>query len=764
MSLFLFIIAAASGLLGSSPRYLFFVAAAGAVVYVWRAARQFVNKNNNGPALYAIHGGVLFFYALYWLLREYSSVFYLLLADFSVLFSGVIGWIISRPIAMGITYSGLDLFTLFVIASAVACGVDGGVGGGGRVGNRGDRSGAAATAAGATVSSAETASKAASMTALAAAGRTGGAVVAIRRFLIDTGLYLAAWSFYIGFWTVLAENSIGLGLYKVEPLTGPLDYRFLLFALLAAVFSIRHRGLSHEYQATGFMRALFHKPRRGVYILCAQAVAITVCVALLAYNPPAPPALPAPHDSQAPPASGGRVVFWDTGIDFNVPQKGIYGLERVGMFGVLPRYLEERGYACEIVGEVDAARLEGAAALVVINPLISPSMEATAAIADFVRGGGGVLAVGDHTGDEQIRRPLNRLLSPVGIEFNFDSAVPFQSFWPNAFITRKSPIFSGIVDRQLNIVVGASLSCGYRAKPLLIAKSGYSDAGDITNEADGYLGDMVFSRGERVGDLVLMAEARYGRGVYVAVGDTTLFQNTVLAYSAPFVDNIFAHITSGRRAEVAGDAGIDIGSFDGYCLIESYNMPAFSFDKTGNAVDGFIAAVLRTGMLPYLNLNESLADALDGPGRDIKAVVINGPAKPYSNGDISALYRFLDRGGAIILLGHYDSSEATKELAALFGIMFDNLPVGRIAPTANPEMAFWDACPVLIALELDAQPLMTIWGFSIIYRAEVSKGEILVIGDESFIKNKNLENIDEYRMGNIEFVEEALERIKTLYN
>ena len=723
MTLFLLMIAAAFGLLCSTAYYPYIFLAAGAVVYIYRAVRAIKNKSD--PALYAIQGGILACFILYWSLREYSSIFYIVLNNISLAFSGAVGWIISRPIAMGMTYSGIDLVVLFIIASAALDCV------------RADR----------------------------------------RRmhFALDALVIIFVWAFYAGFWTVLAENSVGLGLNLVEPLTGPLDFRYLLFAMLAAAYSLRHGSAKLEPKANSVILPILKTRRRRVGFICAQALLVVICASVLLARPAAPRA-----------TEGRKVVFWDTGIDFSTPQKGIYGLDRVGMFGALPFYLENRGYICEIVRDIDTGVLENAAALVVINPLLAPSEQSVAAVEKFVRNGGGVLAVGDHTGDEQIRKPLNKLLAPAGITFNFDSAIPFQSLWPQAFTKRKNPIFTNITDRQLQIVVGASLTCAYKAKPLLIGKTGFSDAGDITNETDGYLGDMSFSRGERFGDLILVAESRLGKGGYLAFGDTTPLQNTVLAYSAPFIDNIFAYLADNYNGQaVEPDAAeldtaepdaaeLDAGEsarrmekpesdYEDYCLIEASRIPGFSFDKSGNAADGLYAGVLRAGMLPYLNINESVADALNGGGRNIITVVITEPALPYDEADIASLNNLLDRGGTLVLLGHYSSPGAAKSLFARFGAAFDELPIGRIAPTSNPEMAFWNACPVLLSNARGTETLLSIWDYPVICRASVSNGEIIVIGDAGFLKNKNLEGVDDYRAGNVVFVEEMLERAKEHY-
>jgi hypothetical protein len=259
-------------------------------------------------------------------------------------------------------------------------------------------------------------------------------------------------------------------------------------------------------------------------------------------------------------AEGRRVLFWDSGIDFSLPAEGRYGLDNAGMFGFLPRYLEARGYSCAVTGAPDGEALESADVLVIINPMYTPDREDVEAVRAFIEGGGGLLAAGDHTGGEQIRAPLNALLSPAGISFNFDSAMPFKSLWADEFVTRRGPVFAGVLDAQIQVVVGASLEVSRGARPLLIGSCGYSDAGDASNAADGFLGDRRFSRGERVGDLVLAAGAEYGDGRIVAFGDTSFLQNIGIAYSYPLIDNLFAYLAGDVDG---GDGGEDANAGEG---------------------------------------------------------------------------------------------------------------------------------------------------------------------------------------------------------
>jgi hypothetical protein len=480
-----------------------------------------------------------------------------------------------------------------------------------------------------------------------------------------------------------------------------------------------------------------------------------VFLALLSLLSPAAPALTSAN-------SGNEIVFWDSGVDFSVPEEGRYGLEYVGMFGVLPEYLEGQGYSCRIEEQLGEQALAGATVLVVLNPMHTPNPDELITVWKFVENGGRVLAVGDHTGDEQIRLPLNAILQPVGVEFNFDSAVPFKSLWPDNFIQRRSPIFQGVDYPQIQIVVGASLSIDHRARPLLIGKNGFSDLGNMANVENGFLGNMRFDRGEPVGDLILAAEGRYGEGLFLVFGDTTHLQNTVLAHSKIFVDNVFAYLTAGRKP-LAEKKDEPDGLYPITCLIDASHLPSFNWDKRTEALDGFIACALRAGVFSEVHYSGRLTyDMFDRS--DLKFLVLVEPALAYNAKEIVLIREFVEKGGTLLLFGNYQSPQATWDLFRSFGFSFERMPFGHVAPAQNPEMAFWNACPIYyeeMSLTRHITPgecLLEVWGECVIARRNLGLGQVFAFGDSCFIKNKNLEHVDTYREGNIDFIIDLLRK------
>ena len=219
------------------------------------------------------------------------------------------------------------------------------------------------------------------------------------------------------------------------------------------------------------------------------------------------------------------------------------------MFGRLPGFLKAQGYdGGRINRPLTAGALEGSRALVVINLMEPFSAAEKTAIWEFVRQGGSLLVLGDHTGVAGIRMPFNDLLEPVNIEFEFDSATFWAQGWRDALELMPHPINRGVIDAEdIQIWIGASLAIRPPARPVIVGKYGYSDIGDEANVERSYLGDRRHNPGEKIGDLVLVAEAGYGRGRVLAFGDTSPLQNGALVSSWAFAQRVFVWLAGTPR-------------------------------------------------------------------------------------------------------------------------------------------------------------------------------------------------------------------------
>ncbi len=498
----------------------------------------------------------------------------------------------------------------------------------------------------------------------------------------------------------------------------------------------------------------------------------------------------------------GKILFYDQGyLNWNLPVFDKYGGREGGMFGLLPHYLRRQGYETQ-KSIITPEALESASSLVIINLKDRFDDTDKKTIWDFVQRGGRLLILGDHTGDEQIRKPFNDLLSSVGISFNFDSAIPFETGWPDALEIRPHIITRAIADEvSTRIGIGASLSITPPAQPIIIARYGFSDPGNIHDYRRGYLGNMRYDFGEKLGDLVLAAERPYGKGSVLVFGDTSSFQNGALVQSSQFVDAVFAWLIGGQGTAgqpyngfflilfpaaailfllsirpapqtaavivmfftaahlYSGQIVPDVDNMNDHTMsilplayIDISHCERFSLNSwQPDSIDGLAMNLIRNGYLPLVLRDFSLEMLLD-----CKLMVIVAPARPFSETEVTTLEKFVNRGGFLILSVGYEEKEASQKILNRFRVDIDNIPLGPAGPDRNDlEIQFHETWPVT-ATNKEAEVLCQVWDYPVIVFQPVKKGGVLVIGDSSFLLNNNLEGRHNYLLPNIMFLKKII--------
>jgi hypothetical protein len=492
-----------------------------------------------------------------------------------------------------------------------------------------------------------------------------------------------------------------------------------------------------------------------------------------------------------------RVLLYDDGyLDWSVPVYGQYSGLRGGMFGALPLFLQRRG--CEAWrGGLTDGDLNRANVLVVFNLMRKFSPAEKRRIWDFVGQGGSLLAVGDHTGTTQIREPFNDLLEPVNIAFNFDSAMPVRRKWSNGlrcFSHCTTANLDSALDAQIQ--VGASLSVGPPARPLVSGTHGWSDKGDLQNRANGYLGDRRYSVDERLGDVVLVATARYGEGKVIVFGDTTTFQNSAAARGGDYVEVIFRWLSEKENARLAVSmrlilAVVMAGALWWLLRARVSNLglvtSLFGCIYLGYAAGSLAGRSLARGLVSAPAPGDAVIDAShlsrcdpelwwpDGLGgvvqnlmrknyvpqvmpqfspelvRRCKLAFLVAPAKPFSRDELEVYEQFVRDGGELFVCLGYEDSFASGALLQRFGLRLRNLPLGQIGPEANDaRVHLLNAWPIVA--EVDGTEVVCRQGdYPLIVARQVGKGRVVLIGDSGFFLNRNLEMAEAFNLQNIEF-------------
>jgi hypothetical protein len=530
--------------------------------------------------------------------------------------------------------------------------------------------------------------------------------------------------------------------------------------------------------------------------------------------------------SPAPRHRPAKVLIYDAGyVNWKVPVHGVYGERSAGMFGMLPSALQSVGFH-PIVSN-DLRLLDGPNppdCLVLINIQAFFDEGDKERIWRYVAAGGGLLCLGDHTGVAGIRGPFNDLLQPVGIRFEFDSSTFFGEGWNGALEYRCHPMNRGIDNaEEYQIWVGATLGLEGSARPVIVARYGYSDIGDAANIDRSYLGDRRYNPDELLGDIVLVADAGHGKGRVMVFGDTSGYQNLSLARTLDTVARSIDFLSSPGRVGfsiVAQILAISIVVFAAAATVLSAKNPIPLFAVALGLAIGSAAANVLTPVPPrFLPDFESAVGpsggtagigqkrdvavidvshggaftlrawknrsigglqlnlARDGyyplirdefPYRDLateaRLLVLVAPTRGYSRKEIDAVEQFLRRGGKAIVSVGFEEIDGSRSLLRRFGFDVGDVPLARLetkAPSDSLPVVFREAWPVRYTDAAPAETLLSVWKSPLAVKRPVGKGELIVIGDSSFFHDVNLETREKYFAGNIAFLSKLAERSHT---
>lgn len=444
-------------------------------------------------------------------------------------------------------------------------------------------------------------------------------------------------------------------------------------------------------------------------------------------------------------AGGKRIFFYEGGfLDWNRPVFGKYGGYESGMFGCLPDYLSEDGFSAQFGRGLTTNQLAGADVLVIINPTNQWSSGELEAVWGFVKSGGSLLVLGDHTDIMGSQSVLDRLLAPINTRFNFDAGFPAREEWAHCLRFLEHPMNERVDGApEAMISVGASLDIGAPAFSVGMGRYGFGDLGNRLNVQGAFLGDYRYEKGEQFGDVVLVAAAFFGRGKALVFGDTSSFQNGALPFSyRTFVQPIFHWLTtrdfpgllwwktlagflmlaavlfSLRCATGAQVAMLSIvltlavatGGWSNRREVppSSPSKLAALLDRThGNQVTlapleresiGPLTATLqRCKLLPYV-FNEWSETQL----RQARLFVCTAPTRRYTPRELRELKQFVEAGGVLMMnCGWEEKGSAMQGLLDTFGldvlrIPLGPVPVNRTVTHLANEPQFINAWPVAV--------------------------------------------------------------------
>ena len=481
----------------------------------------------------------------------------------------------------------------------------------------------------------------------------------------------------------------------------------------------------------------------------------------------------------------------------------------------ISRYVNITNYATIVESPtITVDLLDDYDAFVVINLNKTFSSDEHNAIWSFVEKGGSLLVLGDHTDISGMMSPLNLLLEPVGISYRFDDALPidYKFRWLTCYQFMNHPVTYKIDNTdEIQISVGASLDINYASFPIIVGRYGLSDMGDRLNAEKAFLGDYEYNPGEHIGDIILAAGAYYGNGKVVVFGDTSSFQNLAISSSLPLVNGVFSWLGSQSTSfifnmQVILSLILLVGAFVIYlkykknrihfaffplvlCFgliisafanpimlqesemkgkivyidashIERFDIKSYEEDS----LTGLMLSLIRNDYLPII-LKEFSTDKID----NCDILVFNAPTKAFSSGEVDYLKEFMNKGGLVILSTSFEDKEASMPLLKEFSLDIDEIPLGPVPyveedPEAHQtEPRFSDSWPIIGDIGKDEND--TTYPTYPFYSVEIENkeyvlmtftqhgaGGLLFISDTKFLLDKNIETLEDYWPGNIQFL------------
>lgn len=361
--------------------------------------------------------------------------------------------------------------------------------------------------------------------------------------------------------------------------------------------------------------------------------------------------------------------------------------------------------------------------LILKCPTSSYSTDEVTSIKKFVKNGGGLFLIGDHTNVFGMNTYLNKVANEFGITFNFDSTYDLEtgswSIYQPSHLLRHPIVYN--MDK-FYYLTSCSLKAPIWSEPVMI---GYS----LQSSQGSYATRDFFPEGHALSDseygLFLQSVAlKYGKGRIVAFTDSTCFSNYCIfmdGYTGYILGTI-EYLNRSNHLDIFNQVFFILAM--GFCILtiyflrkekkaqlllfvvsvgllafcvsnplfmainkENYVSPSSNLELTNvcfinehsdfvisshpimeeiqqkKCYDTFFVWTQRIGYIP--SIENRLHDALEKG--DI-CVIIN-PVKSFAKTDISAIKNYIDKGGSILIMDSIINQESTiNELLSHFGM------------------------------------------------------------------------------------------------
>jgi len=435
---------------------------------------------------------------------------------------------------------------------------------------------------------------------------------------------------------------------------------------------------------------------------------------------------------------GGRIVF-DIGHESIEPPQGVYTTnlqESVPSgHGNLVGFLKRFGYAVSFLSSpLSKDNLKDKDVLVLIMTSKIYHTEEINAVVDWVKKGGGLFVIADHTNIDNTMSSLNPIIEKFGIRLRFDT-IWLLSAERGTLRYARNPLVWDMI--RVSPSVGASLDLTQSATPVVMTSYDvYSDIGDAYNYEMAYLGNSQLDKDEKIGDLILAGSSRYGKGRVLVLSDSAYFQNTVLyrgydfAYrlfdwlnrtnsirydflwlSLPFLLLLILYLALTRSRILLSipycfGIGVVIALIiSTYLNMKFYPQPDFNllgkkrvlFDMAHNpeyttywarrshsetGIDSLIQQTERVGLYPFIKEQGrvTLKEL-----KNYTAYIVVAPNTQYSENEIIAIKDYVYQGGNLLVVEGPRKWRILDPLLKVFKLKLHKFPLGMANPVRMRE-------------------------------------------------------------------------------
>lgn len=429
----------------------------------------------------------------------------------------------------------------------------------------------------------------------------------------------------------------------------------------------------------------------------------------------------------------GRVLF-DSGHQSTEDVRGEYttNLAKSIIYGHanLARFLKKAGYKISITTiPLSPKSLKNQDILVMLMSSKIYHPPEVSAVKEFVKNGGGLLVIADHSNIDNTMASFNPIIEDFGIRLRFDT-IWLRATSRKDLIYLRHPLIWDM--ERVSPSVGASLDLSKSARAILKAGyDNYSDIGDANNIQMAYLGNSQLDKNEQIGDIILGAVAEYGHGRVLVLPDSAYFQNTSLYRSFDFAYRVFdwlnrsnslsywyllislpflvllliGLVVTGGRVIITlpysfGLAMVLALIISAILNLQFYPKPDFKFlghnrvlfdmahnpqhttywskrahSKTG--IDSLIQQVTRLDMYPFIKEKGKISFM---ELKDYLIYIIVAPNTRYSRAEIEAIKRYVEAGGRLLVVDGPREYRVVDPLLQEFGCEIDKHPLAMHEP------------------------------------------------------------------------------------